>query len=685
MKPSMLKTELIKDKLDKMVYRTVRLALGAVALTLLLYQGWAFRENMLERLAVVAQIAGNNLTAALEFEDQRQANLLLESVKAEKDIVAVSVYDISRRFFAGFSTDTKLAQQHAPHGLWLAMAGQQSQSASGLQFNSIEHFAPIRLHGEVVGYIHIRARPNRLYEQWGASLLLILGVSLLSGWLALRGSARLQRRIVEPLIGLAESMRKLTREQDFSLRVDSSATDEIGQLTRGFNDMLTHLQEREQTLAERNEQLARSNQELELAVHEATAARLAAEQASHVKSMFLANMSHEIRTPMNGILGITEMLLDSPLQAQQKEHVRTLFSSGRALLSIINDILDFSKIEAGKLVLQPKSFELRLCLEELLALFQLEASKQGLGLTLQIDADVPAWVCADAGRLRQILANLIGNAIKFTPAGSVSLRVHTQPASAPPLPNRPNLPLIFEVADTGMGISPEQQLQIFEEFNQGDSSATRRHGGTGLGLAIALRLARLMQGDMTVNSQPGLGSTFILNVQADLGQAPPLAANLEPVRLPPAKALNQAPAAAPHTAPSAGSPAAGPRARRVLVVEDNQVNQIVVQAALERLGCQVSLVDGGADGVRAATSERYDLVLMDCQMPDIDGYEATRQIRQWEQTQENKRRLPIVALTAHAMAGDREKCESAGMDDYLTKPLSSSELKRVLTRWLTTI
>ena len=628
----MTPTKLIKDKLDQLVSRTVKVALGVAAVILLLYQGWAFRDNMLERLAVVSQMAGSNLTAALEFEDRRQANLLLQSVKADKDIVAVSVYDRERQFFAGVNTQSDD----------LASASKSPL----LRLTTIEHMAPIQLHGEVVGYIYVRASTNRLFEQWLVSLLLILGASLLSGWLAMRWATRLQGRIVEPIVALAGSMRQFSRDGNFEVSVQSNSQDEVGQLTRGFNDMLANLQERDRMLADRN-------RDLELAVQQATSARESAEQALRVKSMFLANMSHEIRTPMNGILGLTEILLESPLPEREREHVRTVLQSGRALLKIINEILDFSKIEAGKLVLSPTDFNLNDFLQELMQLFGHQARQQGLALSLQLDPDTPAWICADAGRLRQILANLLGNALKFTPAGSVVLRVSSSPLQSAAIR------LVFEVTDTGIGISEAQHSQIFEDFNQGDTSSARRHGGTGLGLSIAMRLARLMNGSISVQSRQGFGSTFVLKVQAYASQA--------------------------HGAPQADAADVTGQFfpnSRVLVVEDNLVNQIVAQAALERLGCQVDLADGGAEGVQAARLQHYDLVLMDCQMPEVDGYEATRQIRLWELTQKSARRLPIAALTAHAMAGDREKCEAAGMDDYLSKPMSAAELQLLLLRWL---
>lgn len=655
------KQEFIKSKLDRLMRLTVGLALSAAALLLLIYQGWTFQQNLFDQLSVVTQIAGRNLTAALEFEDQRQAQLLLQSIQAEQDIKSVVLYDSAGRCFASFSTLNNLRCELAPD---LTFKDARAHSHYVFRRHLIEHFTPVLLHEETVGYILISASPNRLLTQWLISLLMVGAISLASGWFAIRAAAHFQQRLITPLMHLTTGMLRVTEQHDYSIRVHTDSNDEIGQLTRGFNDMLTNLQVRENALDERNRQLADSNDDLAKAVSQATEARRMAEQALNVKSMFLANMSHEIRTPMSAILGMTELLLDSPLQIEQRSQMQTVMDSAQALLSIINDILDFSKIEANKMVIMPSEVDIRTLLQDLIQLFQRNADLKNLSLRMTVNPNVHSWYKVDPGRLRQILANLIGNAIKFTHQGNVHLHVEQVGGSGT------SAQLRFAVTDTGMGISQEQQSQIFDEFNQGDLSTTRRYGGTGLGLAIAQRLVQLMGGEMKVKSETDHGSMFWFTIQADTVPTAP---------------TSKTAASSSKVTPHDGHQFMGlGYACRVLVVEDHPVNQVLARTALRRLGCEVEVASGGKKGIQIAISQRFDLVLMDCQMPDIDGYEATRQIRQWENRQcsvGQPLHVPIVALTAHAMAGDREKCEAAGMDDYLSKPFSGQDLLKVLQLW----
>ena len=380
---------------------------------------------------------------------------------------------------------------------------------------------------------------------------------------------------------------------------------------------------------------------------ELEAARAQAEAASHAKSQFLAITSHEIRTPMNGILGAAELLMETPLSPTQEHYVRTAHRSATALLALMNDVLDLSRIEAGRLQLAPEDVDVAAVVDEAVDLIRVAARERPIVIESDVDARLPPRLRTDPLRLRQLLLNLLHNAVKFTDRGSVRLEVRVIARRGD------GFRLRFSVTDTGIGIDPDQLSAIWGAFTQVDGSSTRRHGGSGLGLSIVKDLARLMDGEVGATSRPGEGSSFWVDL--------PLEEAATTQRVPEIEDAGDGPAV------------------RVLLVEDDPVNRMVLEGMLRALGCEIDLANDGRAGLEAAAVHTYDIVFMDCHMPVMDGYEATRRIR--AARSEQHARLPIVALTADTLVSDRDRCLAAGMDDFLSKPVSRSQLAATVRRW----
>jgi signal transduction histidine kinase/DNA-binding response OmpR family regulator len=534
-----------------------------------------------------------------------------------------------------------------------ALTGPGQVRVQPLSADSIAGYALLKdIHNQPV--LLLRVDGPRPVEQRGQLSIRYMIGSLIAAGLVFSVGAMLllEKLVLSRLAILSTEVSRIGARRDPSARVLVRGRDELSSLATATNDMLEALEVSQRQLVE---------------------AREAAEVATRAKSEFLAVMSHEIRTPMNGVIGMTDLLLDTDLTAEQREYAEVVRTSADSLLRIINDILDFSKAEAQKLDLESIDFEPRVLVEEVARILVVSTRQKGLELAHNVEPDVPQRLRGDPGRLRQIVLNLGSNAIKFTHQGKVAIRVALESAKDSAVVLR------FEISDTGIGIPKDRIHHLFQPFTQADPSTTRKYGGTGLGLAIAKKLAEAMDGQIGVASEGGRGSTFwftaVFRTPALHAEDQTDAPADEPGQ-PVPRHLDRAVAtvASPEMCRDSGRPI------RVLLAEDNPVNQKLALILLEKAGCQADAVASGEEALAAIETARYDLVLMDIQMPGMDGFEATARIRQREAN--SGARVLVVAMTAHSSEGDRDRCLAAGMDDYISKPVRFDGIARVIERQL---
>ena len=638
----------IRQKLEAIILVTAATVLLLSFFLFMMIEISSARDEAETRLRALATVLGANSSAAITFHDKVAATEVLSTLYTQTDVLEARIKSRNGETLSKYSSASNSAPDKKNIPIWDYL------------LDDVKIQQPIIIHDEVIGTFYINGNMSLAHNILLKQTFLGLGIFIFSMIVAMLISKKLQHIISDPIKNLLSTITTVATNKDLSQRAKQFSDDELGTLVNEFNSMLDQLQDYDNKLTSYRLDLEKLVIERTHKLEKATEEAKAADQA---KSDFLATMSHEIRTPMNAAIGFAGLLKQTPLNEIQAEYVHNISSSTDNLLTIINDILDFSKIEAGKFHLEKIDFILKNEIDDIYALFAPKVEEKDLEFLIEISQNIPDALHGDITRLRQILINLLANAIKFTERGKIILRIELADNSHA---NATDLPLKISVTDTGIGITDEQQAELFQPFQQGDTSITRHYGGTGLGLIITQRLVAMMNGSINITSTLGEGSCFtaIIYIQA-------------------AKAPQQAKSRASKFKETAESPQ--PKIDllnlSVLVVDDNLLNLKVATTFLSNEGANVTAVENGKEALHKASQQVFDLILMDLEMPDMSGIETAMNIRK---IKEYAKDIPIIALTAHAFPDIQKQVLDAGMNDFLTKPYKPEELFSKIEKWCNT-